>query len=110
LAAIALSGAAKLLISIAAGVLATDRHVNDQILNSSFSNSLQVFTHRLEMNAGYETCLRFEHVPGLLNEHREPLPGLLGLQMKTTQYGRMLGVIRRDWGHRVCHRGLPLSF
>jgi hypothetical protein len=83
-------------------------HVDDQILNSSFGNGLQVFTHRLEMNAGHERRLRFEHVPGLLDEHSEPLPGLLGLQMKTTQYGPMLGVIRRDWGNRVCHRGLPL--
>ncbi len=41
---------------------------------------------------------RFKHVPGLLDEHKEPLPGLLGLQMKTAQYGPMLGVIRRDWG------------
>ena len=71
-------------------------HVDDQILNSSFGNSLQVLTHRLEMNAGHEMRLRFEHVPSLLNEHMEPLPGLLGLQMKTTQYGPMLGVIRRD--------------
>jgi hypothetical protein len=80
-------------------------HVDDEILDSSFGNSLQMFTHRLKVNAAYERRLWLQHVPGLLDEHIEPLPGLLGLQMKTTQYGPMLGVIRRDWGNRVCHRG-----
>jgi hypothetical protein len=61
------------------------------------------------MNAGHETRLRFEHVPGLLDEHIEPLPCLLGLQMKTTQYGPVLSVIRWDWENRICHCGLPMG-
>ena len=84
-------------------------HVDDQIIDPSLANGLQVFTHRLKMNAGDERRLRFEHVPGLLHEHIEPLPCLLGLQMKTAQYGPMLRVIRWDWENRICHCGLPLG-
>jgi hypothetical protein len=83
----------------------TGRHVDNQVFDSSFGDRLQVFTHRREMNAADERRLRLEDVPDLLYEHKEPLPGLLGLEMKTTQNGPMLRVGRRDREDVVCHSG-----
>ena len=38
------------------------------------------------------------------------VPGLLGLEMKPTQYGPMLQVGLRDSGNCVCHLALPRAF
>ena len=84
----------------------TGRLVDDQVLDSSFRDSLQMFTHRLQVNAIHERRLRLEYVPGLLDERIEAMAGLLGLEMKTTQNRSMLGD-GRNW---ICHSEVPRGF
>src|SRR4051794_10710390 len=85
-------------------------HVDDQVFDSSFGNSLQVVAHRLEVNAGDERRLRLQHVPGLLYERREPVPGLLGLEMNPTQDRGILRIGLWNGGNWVGHRELPRAF